>query len=308
MFKECYIEQYLIFIKAGHPISTVLSYTYALRPLDKWLNARGYALLKLTPVDIANYQIDLQNSGLKGGTRSHYVTTLRGLWKWLRLQNLVSWTEELIEIPDRSDTISHACLRTDEFEKMLAVFHEFIPKDLRDKLIIRLFMLTGARLSEIANEFLVTRLDMEKQRARIKTYKRKNHFRYIYWDEETNRLLKKWLEIRECLLQKKAIVGCQHVFISLDSGPSNGQPLQRYGYQRAFSRARTTANIRSKITPHSARHGHGTILAENGVDLYELKEDMGHANIKNTMIYVHLKDEKIQRAHKNGFDRAFKNM
>lgn len=304
MFKEELIEKYLIWVGASHPKTTVLSYQYALKPLDTWLMQAGYNLLSLTPHSFSEYMLNLQNAGLKGGTRSHYSTTARGLWRWLREQGMVSWSEKMIPIPSREDVESHACLTKEDFEKMLATFNEFFPRDLRDKAIVRMFMLTGARLSEIANELTLSRLDLEHMKVRIKTYKRKGHYREVYWDEETNALLKRWLEARRTILEHAGIPGSDAVFVSLDS-KTLGDALKRYGYQRAFKRAREAAGIKRKYTPHSARHGHATLLAQSGMDVYKLKDDMGHANVKNTMIYTHIAREDIQASHKACFSRAF---
>lgn len=304
MFQEPYIDKYLRWVSSSHPRSTVTSYTYALKPLDTWLVRAGYSLLNLTPDSFAEFMLNLQNAGLKGGTRSHYSTTARGLWKWLRQQGLVSWSEEMIPVPSREDVESHACLTQEDFERMLATFNEFFPRDLRDKAIVRVFMLTGARLSEIANEFTLSRIDLENKKARIKTYKRKNHYREVYWDDETNSLLKRWLEARRTILERSGAPGSDAVFISLDH-QTFGDALKKYGYQRAFRRAREAAGIKRKYTPHSARHGHATLLAKSGMDVYKLKDDLGHANVKNTMIYTHIEREDVQAAHKACFAKAF---
>jgi integrase len=43
-----------------------------------------------------------------------------------------------------------------------------------------------------------------------------------------------------------------------------------------------------KITAHSLRHTHASWLAEAGLDILQIKEQLGHKNIEMTMRYAHL--------------------
>jgi integrase len=45
---------------------------------------------------------------------------------------------------------------------------------------------------------------------------------------------------------------------------------------------------KNKITAHSLRHTHASWLAEAGLDILQIKEQLGHKNIDMTMRYAHL--------------------
>lgn len=57
-----------------------------------------------------------------------------------------------------------------------------------------------------------------------------------------------------------------------------------------------------RIKPHELRHSCGSYLKEKGLDLKEIAEFLGHANIISTQIYVHLDKKKLERKIKNAFD------
>lgn len=56
---------------------------------------------------------------------------------------------------------------------------------------------------------------------------------------------------------------------------------------------------RNKITTHSLRHTHASWLAQSGVDILHIKEQLGHKKIETTMRYAHLIDNKRHEATKN---------
>ena len=56
-----------------------------------------------------------------------------------------------------------------------------------------------------------------------------------------------------------------------------------------------------KIHFHSLRHTYASWLVMAGVDLYRVKELMGHASIQTTMRYAHLAPDAL----KNEVERVF---
>lgn len=56
---------------------------------------------------------------------------------------------------------------------------------------------------------------------------------------------------------------------------------------------------RNKITTHSLRHTHASWLAQSGVDILYIKEQLGHKKIETTMRYAHLIDNRRHEATQN---------
>ena len=47
---------------------------------------------------------------------------------------------------------------------------------------------------------------------------------------------------------------------------------------------------------HTARHSFASLLLENGVDIYTIKDLMGHTNVRTTQIYTHIVNEQKEKA------------
>lgn len=75
------------------------------------------------------------------------------------------------------------------------------------------------------------------------------------------------------------------------AGPDGG--ARKYNstpFRRAFDRAGLVG-----CTAHTLRHTHATRLIQNGLNLYEVKEILGHSNIVTTMRYAHLEQAQVSR-------------
>ena len=64
----------------------------------------------------------------------------------------------------------------------------------------------------------------------------------------------------------------------------------------------------SDCTIHTLRHTHASRLIQNGLSLYEVKEILGHSDIKTTMRYVHYVAEHAQEAVRQAEERQLERL
>jgi integrase/recombinase XerD len=87
-------------------------------------------------------------------------------------------------------------------------------------------------------------------------------------------------------------------------GKIPGQPLSIRAFQHAFLKMRTEAAINKKATIHSLRHSFATHLLEDGTDIVRIQKLMGHANIRTTLLYLHVAKVKLLQV-KSPLDSLF---
>jgi len=64
--------------------------------------------------------------------------------------------------------------------------------------------------------------------------------------------------------------------------------LTRAAISLAFINCVEKTHITKEVTPHSLRHAFATHLLEDGLDLFQIKELLGHYRMSSTMVYLHL--------------------
>lgn len=68
-------------------------------------------------------------------------------------------------------------------------------------------------------------------------------------------------------------------------------------FMRAFAYHLEACGLADRgVTPHTLRHSFATHLIMAGADVTEVQQLLGHADIKNTMIYIHIEQERLRQA------------
>lgn len=73
----------------------------------------------------------------------------------------------------------------------------------------------------------------------------------------------------------------QWVFVT-----DQGRPLNKRWVNRRFVSYRTAAGVGTNLGPHNLRHRFATNLLDNGRDLREVQELLGHSDIRTTAVYT----------------------
>ena len=92
--------------------------------------------------------------------------------------------------------------------------------------------------------------------------------------------------------------------VYLFNGRRKGDAMGHSAVQQSFRLAMQKAGIQKEACVHTLRHSFATHLLEQGVDLLTIRDQLGHADIKTTLMYLHIAQVERSLAH-SPFDRLY---
>jgi site-specific recombinase XerD len=158
-----------------------------------------------------------------------------------------------------------------------------IPCLLKHRVMIALLYGCGLRCGEVRN-VKVTDVDLDRAVLHVRRGKGKKD-RYMPLGKTLAAILEIYIKIQrpQSWLFPGQRWGRSSRFFSVFE-PQFGQR----SIQWAIKRAAQLARISKSVNVHSLRHTYATHLLEDGVNIFTIKELMGHAYLSTTMLYLHV--------------------
>lgn len=257
--------------------STVFSYSRSIAQISLYFKKSP---LDLEADEINSYLFSLKND--KDLSDTFFKHTVYGLRFFYRIYDLEDRAIRLPKLKGQSKlptVFSQAELR--RFFKA--------PQRLKQRVLLCLIYSAGLRVSEVC-KLKISDLDFDRKQIHVRESKN-NKSRYVVLSD----------------LMAKGL--CQYIKgskpkVYLFNGRQKGTPMGHSAVQQTFRLAMQKAGIQKEACVHTLRHSFATHLLEQGVDIVSIKEQLGHAHIQTTMMYLHV--ARLQRALVHSpFDRLY---
>lgn len=201
-----------------------------------------------------------------------------------------SWQcSRILGIPfGKEDKKPPECMSTDAIKLMLASIDSSTDEGLRHLALLSLMYDSACRVQEIID--LNVKDFQPGQCSRIYVQGKGNKYRSIPLLRETEKIISKY--IRRFGFMPESPMFCNR----------KGERLTRQGIRYIIRKYSKVANdtvpdiIDGSVYPHRMRHSKATHLVDNGVNIYNVRDFLGHESVATTQIYLTTNPEVTRKA------------
>ena len=296
------VEEFLNILESERRYSphTVGSYRRDIYAFLEWC---GIEAEELDPDAFKHYDINdwavylFEKRGLKATSVNRLLASLRSFWKWMLKQKYTSHdivsNIKQFKTPKRLPTY----VSETRMDDLLVGLREDIASGdnerLRDAVIILLLYTCGLRLSELVEANID---DVSSDFSTIRVRGKGNKVRIQPIVKSVADLLKKYFSQNSsqniCTTEKKALILSR-----------KGERINRRAVQRIVERKLKCYGIQGKTSPHVLRHTFATHLLNDGADLREIQELLGHSALRTTQVYTHTNIESLKEVYHKAHPR-----
>jgi integrase/recombinase XerC len=239
---------------------------------------------------------------LSENTQASYHRTLRAFWNFLAGETEAALSSDQQRFFSRISAPSvpddpRPSVDDDTIKKLLRACGDGNDEEsARNRAIVLLLSETGMRISELC---ALTDLTTEpaKKRARVLRAKGGKH-RMVFWQPPGAAALARYLLLRRGKHGGPLFRGC--------SIRNNGGAITPDLVRSCLKRIAKAARIKlPKGAPlHAIRHGFAHAAIDNGAQLTDLADLLGHADLETTRIYLRNDDDRLERAYQRIFSHT----
>lgn len=275
--------------------NTIKSYRSDLIDLCNHLESNQQSLKKLETDQIRDWLFLSQQAGAQRATLARKSSTVRSFTAFLfEIGELDHDPGLRLKSPKKSRTLPKL-VKQSELQRLLTEKQSLASnggyQEVLTWLILELLYATGMRVSELAGLEIS---DLDLQRSVLRVTGKGDKQRTLPFGEPALDALRLWLhQIRPQLLTTAT-----DALLLTASG-------KRLGVRAIYGLvAKNLAADGQKLGPHSLRHSAATHLLDNGIDLREVQELLGHSSLGTTQIYTQVSIERLKSSYHNAHPRA----
>lgn len=278
-----HVEQFLAYmaVERGVSANTVAAYRTDLDQLCAYLRDQNLTDWQSVTADhILSFMLFLRERRYAPSTIARRTAALKSFFGYLAAQRIITHNPtEQIDSP-RVDRAPPKALSSHQIDALLELpLRSASPEGLRDRAMLELLYATGLRVSELV---ALNVSDIALAQGVIRCTGRGGRERVLPLDPAAVTALEEYLDNARPHLLRNGDQPTEALFLN-----HRGKRLTRQGLWLILKGYAEEVGLHD-LTPHTLRHSFAAHLLENGAELREVQERLGHASLSTTQIYAHL--------------------
>lgn len=299
MTQKNWIDNFLkqLIYEKNYSENTVKAYQQDLKHFVTFLQTTGDAdLTQVTVSDARIYLSQLTDEKYARPSIARKISALRAFYDFLVMNHAVHENPFSFLHLKKKGTQLPDFFYNEEIAELFKAATGTEPLDYRNKALLEILYGTGIRVSECQQLTLHT-LDLELDY--LKVHGKGNKERIVPFGYYAHLALTDYFDHCRQPLMNKYQKQHDYVFIN-----QYGDPLTTRGIQYVLKHLIKKTSLTANIHPHMLRHSFATHLLNNGANLREVQELLGHESLSTTQIYTHVTKENLLANYKQFHPRA----
>lgn len=277
-YKDGFINHLVSDKKASK--NTLQAYLNDLSCFELFLLQAGIDILDVEATHIEDFKNYLKDDGRAVSSVSRSLSSVRVFYTYLFKEGIIDSNPAKTVKNDKASEKHLDILTADEIDRLIKQPMGNDEKAIRDKAILELLYATGLNVSELVE------LNVKDFNETLSFIKCGNKERYIPLYPKAKKLLSSYLRDSRRFLISSHDENALFVNVS-------GTRMSRQGLWKLIKHYASEAGIRKDISPRMLRHSFAAHLLENGADVSQLKELLGHSDASSTNVYVNYIKQKM---------------
>ena len=231
---------------------------------------------------IKKYIDFLIKSGKSDATKTRVIASVKGYFKFLHIKKIIPEDPSVNLKNPRNKKKLPEILSSKEVLLLLSQPNGKDYKSIRDRAMLELLYATGMRVSELID---LSISDINPQIGIVNLHNEKASRIVPIYKTATKHIAEYIEYVRPAIIGDS---GSDKLFLNL-----SGNPLSRQGCWKIIKYYADKAGIEGDITPQTLRHSFAAHLLENGANLKDVKDMLGHSDISSTQIYADIIKSKF---------------
>ncbi len=259
---------------------------------------KAFYLCRVRGEDVRAWVMHLSDEGrMNNASINRCVASLRSLYRYMRREGMTHRDPFAALEPLRTSRRLPRFVPEEDMEQVVqSVLERLRDEDARtrrDAMMVLILYTCGLRLAELTG--LDTR-DMVNNGSALRVHGKGDKTRLVPLVPRVAQELHRYLSFSDA---KICTSPENPLFLS-----STGGRISRSDVQRSVARLLRECGVKGKCSPHVLRHTFATHLLNDGADLREIQELMGHTSLKATQVYTHNNIAQLQRIYASAHPRS----
>lgn len=292
-----FLDRFISYLKyeKNFSVHSITAYQHNLSSYIEFLATQEFDVTSASHHQVRAYLAGLMESKLTPRSVNRCISSLKTFYKFLQREQLIEDNPMLLIHFMKTPKHLPEIIQSDSVLQLLEMDHVFADGfcGVRDKLVIELLFGTGIRRAELLQ---ISEKDVDFTQGTIRIFGKGRKERLVPMTKSLRDSIFKYMELKR---QTLSDLNTNRLIVT-DNGK---EAYDKFVYQ-IVSRHLALVSTKKKKSPHILRHSIATALMNNGAQLNDIKELLGHANLASTQVYTHNSIERLKSIYKQAHPKG----